>query len=282
MEEGQWGRNGGGGTGGTCPETPFMGKEVALLTDARFSGVSTGACIGHISPEALAGGPIGKVKDGDLIEIKIDTHNLCGSINLVGTDENKLSPDKIQQTLKSRKINPKLTADVRLHHDTQLWAALQNISGGTWGGAVYDSQKIIDVIKAGENALKEKYEIESVELADKLRILSNRKMNSYIIITFSLLLGIPLLAELNSWPQWRGPARDGQGIQTIDLIEDFEANQPQKLWESMEIPSQDDGGFGSVISDGKKLTFPWYGTGMNQLIRELSIPLCCENWVCEM
>ncbi len=132
------------------------GKEVALLTDARFSGVSTGACIGHISPEALAGGPIGKVKDGDLIQIKIDTHNLCGSINLVGTDENKLSPDKIQQTLKSRKINPKLTADPRLHHDTQLWAALQNISGGTWGGAVYDSQKIIDVIKAGENALKEK------------------------------------------------------------------------------------------------------------------------------
>ena len=108
--------------------------------------------------------------------------------------------------------------------------------------------------------LKKKYEIESVELADKLRILSNRKMNSYIIITFSLLLGMPLLAELNSWPQWRGPARDGQGIQTIDLIEDFEANQPQKLWESMEIPSQDDGGFGSVISDGKKayLSVVWH------------------------
>ena len=44
-----------------------FGKHVAVLTDARFSGVSTGACIGHIGPEALAGGPIGKVRDGDTI-----------------------------------------------------------------------------------------------------------------------------------------------------------------------------------------------------------------------
>ena len=41
------------------------GKHVAVLTDARFSGVSTGACIGHVGPEALAGGPIGKLRDGD-------------------------------------------------------------------------------------------------------------------------------------------------------------------------------------------------------------------------
>ena len=50
---------------------PF-GKHVAVLTDARFSGVSTGACIGHISPEALAGGALGKLRDGDQIEILID------------------------------------------------------------------------------------------------------------------------------------------------------------------------------------------------------------------
>ena len=43
------------------------GKEVAILTDARFSGVSTGACIGHVGPEALANGPIGRVQDGDVI-----------------------------------------------------------------------------------------------------------------------------------------------------------------------------------------------------------------------
>ena len=47
---------------------PF-GRQVALLTDARFSGLSTGACIGHIGPEGLAGGPIGKVLDGDVIRI---------------------------------------------------------------------------------------------------------------------------------------------------------------------------------------------------------------------
>ncbi|MGA8596417.1 MAG: YjhG/YagF family D-xylonate dehydratase, partial [Bryobacteraceae bacterium] len=54
---------------------PF-GKHVAVLTDARFSGVSTGACIGHVSPEALAGGPIGKVQEGDLIEITVDRNGL--------------------------------------------------------------------------------------------------------------------------------------------------------------------------------------------------------------
>src|SRR5205807_2882816 len=41
------------------------GREVAVITDARFSGVSTGACIGHVAPEALSGGPIGKLLDGD-------------------------------------------------------------------------------------------------------------------------------------------------------------------------------------------------------------------------
>ena len=66
------------------------GKHVALITDARFSGVSTGACIGHVGPEALAGGPIGKVRDGDVIEIVIDRENLEGRINLVGeADENR-------------------------------------------------------------------------------------------------------------------------------------------------------------------------------------------------
>jgi xylonate dehydratase len=58
------------------------GKEVALITDARFSGVSTGACIGHVGPEALAGGPIGKVRDGDLIEIVVDRNSMVGTVNL--------------------------------------------------------------------------------------------------------------------------------------------------------------------------------------------------------
>jgi len=62
---------------------PF-GKHVAVLTDARFSGVSTGACIGHISPEALAGGPIGKLLEGDRVEIQIDRNKLEGTVNFVG------------------------------------------------------------------------------------------------------------------------------------------------------------------------------------------------------
>lgn len=61
---------------------PF-GKEVALVTDARFSGVSTGACIGQVGPEALAGGPIGKLKEGDRVRIVIDARRLEGSVDFV-------------------------------------------------------------------------------------------------------------------------------------------------------------------------------------------------------
>ena len=65
------------------------GNQVTLLTDGRFSGVSTGACIGHIGPEALAGGPIGKVREGDLIGVEIDTVNLTGAIDLVGHGDDR-------------------------------------------------------------------------------------------------------------------------------------------------------------------------------------------------
>jgi putative YjhG/YagF family dehydratase len=132
------------------------GKQVALLTDARFSGVSTGACVGHISPEALANGPIGRIEDEDLIEIIIDTRLLSGSINFVGTEKKKLSPDQASEVLNSRSSNPQLDCDPRLHADTKLWAALQNISGGTWGGCVFDTEKIIQTLNAGEEALAEK------------------------------------------------------------------------------------------------------------------------------
>ncbi|MBI4892644.1 MAG: YjhG/YagF family D-xylonate dehydratase [Acidobacteria bacterium] len=124
---------------------PF-GKHVALLTDARFSGVSTGACIGHVSPEALAGGPIGKLRDGDVIEIVIDRNRLEGAVNVVGVD------------LASRAAREDLAADPRLPDDTRLWAALQDVSGGAWGGAVYDVEKILEVLAAGRAALAEKSE----------------------------------------------------------------------------------------------------------------------------
>ena len=133
---------------------PF-GKHVALITDARFSGVSTGACIGHVSPEALAGGPIGKLLDGDVIEIIVDRNRLEGSVNLVGCDGRIFGPEEGERVLASRPPRADLAPDPSLPSDTRLWAALQEISGGTWGGAVYDVDAILRVIAAGRKALKE-------------------------------------------------------------------------------------------------------------------------------
>ena len=127
---------------------PF-GKHVALLTDARFSGVSTGACIGHIGPEALAGGPIGKVRDGDWIRIVIDRSRLEGSVDFVGEGERRFSPEEGAQILARRAPHPGLAPDPALPADTRLWAALQKVGGGTWGGCVFDVERIIEVIGTG-------------------------------------------------------------------------------------------------------------------------------------
>jgi putative YjhG/YagF family dehydratase len=121
---------------------PF-GNRIALLTDARFSGVSTGACIGHIGPEALAGGPIGRVRDGDMIQIVLDCRNLEGTIDLIGELGQTGTPEKGAAILASRQPHPDLKPDPSLPPDTRLWAALQQVSGGTWGGCVYDPDAII-------------------------------------------------------------------------------------------------------------------------------------------
>jgi dihydroxyacid dehydratase/phosphogluconate dehydratase len=121
---------------------PF-GKHVAVLTDARFSGVSTGACVGHIGPEALAGGPIGRVQDGDLISIRIDRERLEGSIDLVGHGATLFGPAEGARMLAERPPRPDLAPDPDLPDDTRLWAVLQNLSGGTWGGCVYDVDTIV-------------------------------------------------------------------------------------------------------------------------------------------
>src|SRR3989440_3346140 len=128
------------------------GKHVALLTDARFSGVSTGACIGHIGPEALAGGPIGKVRDGDRIRIVIDRSNLEGSVDFVGEGERRFSPEEGAQILALRAPHPGLAPDPALPADTRLWAALQQVGGGTWGGCGFDAERIIEVIDSGLTA----------------------------------------------------------------------------------------------------------------------------------
>ncbi|HEY4050552.1 MAG TPA: YjhG/YagF family D-xylonate dehydratase [Acidobacteriaceae bacterium] len=119
------------------------GHQIAVLTDARFSGVSTGACIGHISPEALAGGPIGKVYDGDVIEIIIDRKNLSASINLIGDGIGRFSAEEGTRILAAREPRKDLHPHPALPEDTRLWAALVRASGGVWGGCVYDVDAIV-------------------------------------------------------------------------------------------------------------------------------------------
>jgi dihydroxyacid dehydratase/phosphogluconate dehydratase len=118
------------------------GKHVALLTDGRFSGFSSGACVGHIGPEALHGGPIGRVRDDDLIEIVIDRRTLTGSVELVGVAGQPLDPAACAGLLAERSPHPGLAPHAALPADTRLWAALQRASGGTWGGCVYDVDRI--------------------------------------------------------------------------------------------------------------------------------------------
>jgi putative YjhG/YagF family dehydratase len=131
------------------------GREVAVITDARFSGVSTGACIGHVGPEALAGGPIGKLRDGDIIQITIDRNALVGSINLVGDGTRRLTPDEGAALLAERTARSDLKPDKDLPADTRLWAALQRLGGGTWGGCVYDVDKIVAALDAYASATME-------------------------------------------------------------------------------------------------------------------------------
>lgn len=129
-------------------------KHVAVLTDARFSGVSTGACIGHISPEALAGGPIGRVREGDVIEIVVDRRALHGEVNLVGEDSGGESEERFTHEEGARRLAARLPrADLAPHPElpeaTRLWAALVEVSGGVWGGCVYDTDAIIARLKDG-------------------------------------------------------------------------------------------------------------------------------------
>ena len=130
-----------------------FGKQIAVITDARFSGVSTGACIGHVTPEALAGGPVGKVLEGDEIEITIDCVRLEGSINLVGSGGKHFGPEEGARVLAARPPRPDLKPDDKLPADSRLWAALQDVSGGTWGGCVYDVDTIVKTLEAGKKAL---------------------------------------------------------------------------------------------------------------------------------
>jgi putative YjhG/YagF family dehydratase len=130
-----------------------FGKHVAVITDARFSGVSTGACIGHVSPEALAGGPVGKLRDGDMIELVVNRATLDGWVNVVGENGVAESIEAGSRILAAREPRTDLAPDPQLPDDTRIWAALQDVSGGTWGGSVYDPDAILRTLAAGKKAL---------------------------------------------------------------------------------------------------------------------------------
>jgi putative YjhG/YagF family dehydratase len=130
---------------------PF-GKHVALVTDARFSGVSTGACIGHVGPEAMVGGPIARVRDGDTIEILIDRKSLTGSVDLVAT----VDGSNVDEALSDRPPHPDLAVEPDMPDDSGLWAALQQVGGGVWGGCTYEVDEIIKTLKAGQEYLRNK------------------------------------------------------------------------------------------------------------------------------
>jgi putative YjhG/YagF family dehydratase len=119
------------------------GQRVTLLTDGRFSGVSAGACVGHISPEARAGGPLGKIRDGETVRVRIDTRRLDGSVDIVSASASDLAARALPQPPRE---SPAVPAD------TRLWAALQNAAGGSWGGCVYDADRIADLIAMGLDA----------------------------------------------------------------------------------------------------------------------------------
>ena len=124
----------------------MMVRPSTVITDARFSGVSTGACIGHIGPEALAGGPIGRLLDDDVIRIEIDVRNNKGLVELVGHGTERFEASEAAAVLRKRPLRPAMGPHPGLPADTKLWAALQLASGGTWAGCVYDPERISDLI----------------------------------------------------------------------------------------------------------------------------------------
>ena len=81
-----------------------------------------------------------RVRDGDLIRLEIDTRSLSGSVDVIGLDAAEFA---------RRDRHPSLKPDPRVPADTRLWAALQNASGGSWGGCVYDAERVTLLLELG-------------------------------------------------------------------------------------------------------------------------------------
>ena len=90
-----------------------------------------------------------------MIEIVIDRRTLEGSVNFIGEGRERVGAEEGARILARRDRRADLAPDPNLPDDTRIWAALQDVSGGTWGGAVYDAPSILKVIEAGKRALKD-------------------------------------------------------------------------------------------------------------------------------
>src|SRR5690606_34911531 len=99
--------------------------------------------------------PLGKLRDGDWVEIVVDTQELTGSVRLVATPAGELSEAEARELLARRPPHPALAPHPELPADTRLWALLQRVSGGTWSGCVYDVERLERVITAGLEALSD-------------------------------------------------------------------------------------------------------------------------------
>jgi dihydroxy-acid dehydratase len=100
----------------------------AVITDGRYSGAAKGPAVGHITPEALDGGPIALVEEGDLIEIHVPDRRLA----IVGTRDGLLSPDQVEVLLRGRRarwVRPKA------RHTRGILSLYSKVAGSPTDGA---------------------------------------------------------------------------------------------------------------------------------------------------
>jgi dihydroxy-acid dehydratase len=107
---------------------PVLNTTTAIITDGRYSGAMRGPCVGHVAPEALEGGPIGLVEEGDLIEINIPERRLA----VVGTSGEHQPPDVIDETLARRR---EIWKPPRSRHDTGILSLYERVARGAGEGA---------------------------------------------------------------------------------------------------------------------------------------------------
>jgi dihydroxy-acid dehydratase len=107
---------------------PVLNVTTAIVTDGRYSGAMSGPCVGHVAPEALDGGPIGLIEDGDLIEINIPERRLA----IVGTGGQHKSRDVIDKTLADRRA---IWKPPRPRHDAGILSLYSRVARDAAEGA---------------------------------------------------------------------------------------------------------------------------------------------------